>query len=62
MTGHSASSSGAMRRKGSKGKDPFETHDLKVLNAVGYIAPVVHDLFLALICVRCTFHARGVCP
>ncbi|CAM9815416.1 unnamed protein product, partial [Pylaiella littoralis] len=32
MTGHSASSSGAMRRKGSKGKDPFETHDLKAID------------------------------
>ena len=27
MAGHSA---GIMRRKGSKGKDPFERHDLKV--------------------------------
>lgn len=29
MAGHSTSS-GAMRRKGSKGKDPFGGHDLKV--------------------------------
>ncbi|CAM9378526.1 unnamed protein product [Ectocarpus sp. 13 AM-2016] len=32
MTEHGAPSAGALRRRGSKGKDPFERHDLKAID------------------------------